>query len=104
MLRRTSKFHVGQLVMHRRLKYRGVVVDVDPVFRENDAWLESASSPRARNQPWYRILPDGSAHEVYVCERKLEPDSRPLRIRHPLVWLYFSDFRDGAYISARRSN
>ena len=104
MLRRTSRFHVGQLVVHRRLRYRGVVVDVDPEYRETDAWSEAATGPLASGQPWYRILPHGSAHEAYICERELEADNRGLRIRHPLVWLYFTDFRGGAYVPSRPSN
>lgn len=100
-----SQFYVGQLVVHRRLNYRGVVVDVDPVFRETDAWSETdgAGGP-ALGQPWYRVLPDGAAHEAYVAQRSLEPDPSHEKIRHPLLWLYFSDFRDGAYVRALRSN
>ena len=104
MLRRTSRFHVGQLVVHRRLRYRGVVVDVDPDYRETDAWCEQVAGAPAWRQPWYRILPDGSAHETYIAERELEADGRTARIRHPLVWHYFVDFRDGAYVPARPAN
>jgi hypothetical protein len=56
------------------------------------------------DQPWYRILPDGSAHEAYVAQRNLVPDDDGQRIRHPLVWLYFKEFRDGAYVPAKRAN
>lgn len=100
-----SQFYVGQLVVHRRLNYRGVVVDVDPRFRENDAWSETedAGGPTL-GQPWYRVLPDGVAHEAYVAQRSLVPDDSAEKIRHPLLWLYFSEFRDGAYVRALRSN
>jgi len=104
LLRQTSKFHVGQLVAHRRLGYRAVVVDVDPVYRTNDAWCESEYDLSARYQPWYRILQDGAAHETYLPERSLRRDGDGRRIRHPLVWLYFSEFRDGAYLPDRAAN
>lgn len=104
LLRRTSKFNVGQLVAHRRLGYRAVVVDVDPVYRDNDAWCESEYSLSARYQPWYRILQDGSTHETYLPELSLRRDAGGGRIRHPLVWLYFSEFRDGAYLPERAAN
>ena len=100
-----SQFYVGQLVVHRHLNYRGVVVDVDPRFRENDAWSETETAAgSAHGQPWYRVLPDGVAHEAYVAQRSLVPDESSEKIRHPLLWLYFSDFRDGAYVRAVRSN
>jgi heat shock protein HspQ len=103
-MRRTSKFHVGQLVAHRRLGYRAVVVDVDPVYRENDAWCDAEYAGSARDEPWYRILPDGTAHEAYLAERSLRVDTCRDRIRHPLLWFYFSDFRDGAYLLAKAAN
>lgn len=100
-----SEFHVGQLVVHRRFSYRGVVVDVDPAFSHTDAWYEEmAITQPPKNQPWYRVLPDGSAHETYVAQRNLTADASHDRIRHPLVWHYFDDFRDGVYFSARRAN
>jgi len=104
LLRRTSKFHVGQLVAHRRLGYRAVVVDVDPVYRQNDAWCETEHTDSARSDPWYRILPDGTAHEAYLPERSLVGDRRGGRIRHPLLWFYFNDFCDGTYLPARAAN
>jgi len=104
-MRALSEFHVGQLVVHRRFSYRGVVVDVDPVFSSTDAWYEEMAITRPpKDQPWYRVLPDGSAHETYVAQRNLAADDSHERIRHPLVWHYFDDFRDGVYHSARRVN
>jgi len=100
-----SQFFVGQLVVHRRFQYRGVVVDVDPAFKDTDAWCETVAINRPEtDQPWYRILPDGSAHEAYVAQRNLVPDDGGQRIRHPFVWLYFKEFRDGAYVPAKRAN
>jgi heat shock protein HspQ len=79
-----SQFFVGQLVVHRRFQYRGVVVDVDPAFKDTDAWCETVAINRPEtDQPWYRILPDGSAHEAYVAQRNLVPDDDGQRIRHP---------------------
>jgi len=66
-MRALSEFHVGQLVVHRRFSYRGVVVDVDPVFSSTDAWYEEMAITRPpKDQPWYRVLPDGSARFVAV--------------------------------------
>jgi heat shock protein HspQ len=100
-----SRFHVGQLVVHRQFRYRGVVVDVDAEFSDTDAWSEEMAISRPpRDQPWYRVLRDGSAHETYVAQHNLSADGCCKPIRHPLVWHYFEDFRDGVYISLRRIN
>lgn len=99
------RFHVGQLVVHRRFHYRGVVVDVDPVFMQSDAWYEAVADSRPpKDQPWYRVLPDGTAHETYVAQPNLEADRSTRRVRHPLLWHYFAEFRDGVYVSARPVN
>ncbi|MGB5209434.1 MAG: heat shock protein HspQ [Gammaproteobacteria bacterium] len=100
-----SRFYVGQLVVHQQFGYRGVVVDVDAEFSDTDAWSEELAISRSpRDQPWYRVLRDGSAHETYVAQRNLSADPCCKPIRHPLVWHYFEDFRDGVYFSMRRIN
>jgi len=92
------------MVAHRRLGYRAVVVDADAVYRDTDAWCEVTEGQGARSEPWYRVLPDGAAHEAYLPERSLRADPHGERIRHPLLWFYFSDFRDGAYHLTKAAN
>ena len=83
-----SQFFVGQLVIHRRFQYRGVVVDVDPAFKDTDAWCETVAIIRPEvDQPVYRILTDGSAHQAYVAQRNLASDEGGGTIRHPWVWV-----------------
>lgn len=99
-------FSIGQLVLHRRFNYRGVVVDVDASFMQSDAWYEAVAVTRPpKDEPWYRVLVDNAAHETYVAQVNLESDPSGNRIMHPLVWHYFEGFRDGAYVvDALRSN
>ena len=50
-------------------------------------------------RPWYHVLVDNAQHMTYVAERNLEPDALQDPIKHPLLDHFFSDFKDGHYIS-----
>jgi len=100
-----TKFTIGQCVHHQHFDYRGVIVDVDPIFQGSEEWYEQVALSRPpKDKPWYRVLVHDGDYETYVAERHLEQDESPDPIEHPLVHLYFSDFYDGAYIPARASN
>ena len=97
-----AKFYVGQLVYHKRLDYRGVVVDVDPQFQGDDEWYEvMARSRPPKDKPWYHVLVHNVEHSTYVAERNLEPDDSSEPIRHPSVEEYFTELRDGEYVTKR---
>ena len=105
-MRRVSEaealWSIGQLIRHQKFHYRGVIVDVDPVFSGSDEWYEAVARSRPpRDRPWYHVLVDGQEHATYVAERHLEADSSRVAIRHPLLWDFFDTFDDGIY---RRSN
>lgn len=94
----TPKFAVGEVVHHRKFDYRGVIVDVDPVFQGTDAWYEAMARSRPpRDQPWYHVLVDGAAHSTYVAERHLEPDTSGQQIEHPALGEFFDRFLHGRY-------
>jgi heat shock protein HspQ len=100
-----AKFSVGDLIHHRLFEYRGVIVDVDARFEGSQEWYEQVARSRPpQDRPWYQVLPHGSTHTTYVAERNLEPDDRLEPIEHPLLSLFFDDFRDGRYVAARRVN
>ncbi len=100
-----AKFAVGQVVHHRLFDYRGVIVDVDPVFQGTDEWYEQVARSRPpKDQPWYHVLVDNAGGETYVAERNLEPEHSGEPINHPLVEDFFAAFEDGAYLPARRDN
>lgn len=77
----TAKFFVGQIVHHKMFDYRGVVVDVDPLFSGSDEWYES-----------------------YVAERNLEADDSAEPIRHPELDVYFAGIADGIYFRRQIGN
>jgi heat shock protein HspQ len=97
-MEKKAEFSVGQLIRHRLFGYRGVIIDVDPVFQGGEEWYEQVARSRPpKDQPWYHVLPDDAAHQTYVAERNLEPAEQLERVRHPLVDVFFDGFADGTY-------
>ena len=92
------KFSVGEVVHHRKFDYRGVIVDVDPIFQGTDEWYDAMARSRPpKDQPWYHVLVDGGMHSTYVAERHLEPDATGEQIEHPALGQFFDHFIDGRY-------
>lgn len=102
---KTASFTVGELVHHQMFDYRGVVVDVDSEFNGTEEWYEQVAKSRPpKDQPWYHVLVDQSDKQTYVAQRNLDADPDPRPIEHPLVDLFFEEFRDGVYISRHKTN
>jgi len=100
-----ARFAPGQLIHHRLFDYRGVVIDVDPVYQGSDQWYEQVARSRPpKDRPWYHVLVDGAEHTTYVAERNLEPDTSDRPIEHPLIGDYFSEFKGDGYITRQRWN
>jgi heat shock protein HspQ len=100
-----AKFGVGELVHHRLFDYRGVIVDVDARFMLSDEWYDQVARSRPpKDQPWYRVLVHSSSNETYVAERNLTADINIEPIDHPLIKEFFEDFKDGRYVTGRRTN
>jgi heat shock protein HspQ len=100
-----AKFSLGQIVHHRFLNYRGVIVDVDPVYQGSDSWYERMAKTRPpKDAPWYYVLVDNGTRNTYVSECNLEADLSKESINHPLVEEIFDDFIDGAYVAHRVVN
>lgn len=98
-----AAFSVGDLVHHRLFDYRGVVVDVDPVFQLDDEWYEAMARSRPpKDEPWYHVLVHGATHQTYVAQRNLEPDTSREPVSHPQLELHFTAFDDGRYVTAAR--
>jgi len=96
--RKNVEFSIGQIIHHRIFDYRGVIVDVDPVFSGTEEWYETVALSRPpKDKPWYHVLVDGASHQTYVAERNLEPDESGLPVNHPLVKEFFTGFNNGAY-------
>ena len=67
-----AKFGLGQIVRHREAAFRGVVIDVDPVF----AGKPGDTGEISPHQPFYQVLALGAegGFIAYAPEDALEPD------------------------------
>ncbi len=100
-----ASFRVGQVVHHLLFDYRGVIVDVDPVFQGTDQWYETMAKSRPpRDKPWYHVLVHNAVHQTYVAEQNLEPDASGAPISHPLIDEYFDRFEEDTYHPRKRTN
>ncbi len=97
---KVAKFDIGQLITHKLFDYRGVIIDIDPIYLGSEEWYQNmAKSKPPKNAPWYKVLVNDSLHETYVAERNLQADTSVESIEHPMVYAYFDDFQDGKYIN-----
>ena len=98
-------FSVGQIVRHRLFHYRGVVIDVDPVFMGTEEWYQAmAKSKPPRDTPWYHVLVHNAVHQTYVAERNLDGDKTFEPICHPAIDTVFSGFDGRCYQRRLRAN
>jgi len=101
MLKSRAKYHLGQVVRHRKHPFRGVIFDVDAIFSNTEEWYRSIpeESRPAKDQPFYHLLAEnGQSHYVaYVSEQNLVPDYSGEPVDHPDLGDLFGEFEDGQY-------
>lgn len=101
MLKSRARYHLGQIVRHRKHPFRGVVFDVDPTFSNTDEWYEAIPEDvrPAKDQPYYHLLAENeqSYYVAYVSEQNLVADYSGEPVDHPDLSDLFGDFSDGAY-------
>ena len=91
-------FDIGQVVRHRDKGFRGVIVDAHPHFQGPvDAGSVTDALRKRWHQPWYELLIHGTPHVLYLPEDAVEADTSCLPVSHPLLQLFFNDFRHGRY-------
>ena len=91
-------FGVGQIVVHRRYGYRGVIVAFDPGCRASDGWYQGNKTQPKRDQPWYHVLVDGSDHTTYAAQDSLAVAYDDSPIDHPLIDHFFLAYSEARYI------
>lgn len=101
MLKTAAKYHIGQVLRHRKHPFRGVVFDVDAMFSNTEEWYHAIPEDArpSRNQPFYHLLAenDQSYYVAYVSEQNLVPDETGEPVDHPDLADMFGDFEDGFY-------
>lgn len=97
------KYHIGQIVDHKKFGYRGVIFDVDARFSGTHMWYENVAKSRPpKDAPWYHVLVDGSDITTYVAEQNIQPAENTSEISHPLVEEYFLKFSNDHYVLTMR--
>lgn len=101
MEKRSAKYHLGQVVRHRKHPFRGVIFDVDPAFSNTDDWYHAIpeDSRPHKDQPFYHLLAENedSFYVAYVSEQNLLPDESGEPVEHPDLYELFGDFNNGRY-------
>ncbi len=101
MIKTQAKYHIGQILRHRRHPFRGVVFDVDAIFANTQEWYEAIpeGSRPAKDQPYYHLLAenDHSYYVAYVSEQNLVPDETGEPVDHPDLSDLFGELQDGVY-------
>ncbi len=101
MFKTQAKYHLGQILRHRKHPFRGVVFDVDAMFSNTEDWYDAIpeESRPSRDQPFYHLLAenDQSYYVAYVSEQNLVPDDTGEPVDHPDLPDLFGDFEDGRY-------
>ncbi|ABN75268.1 hemimethylated DNA binding protein [Rhodobacter sphaeroides ATCC 17029] len=101
MLKTQAKYHLGQVLRHRKHPFRGVVFDVDAMFANTEEWYDAIpeESRPSRDQPFYHLLAenDQSYYVAYVSEQNLVPDDTGEPVEHPDLAELFGEFEDGRY-------
>ena len=96
-----ASFTIGDLVRHKLHDFRGVIIDVDPVFTNSEEWYQAIpeeARPR-KDQPFYHLLAENgdSSYFAYVSQQNLVPDDSDEPIDHPAISGIFKTFEDGRY-------
>ena len=101
MMTSRAKYHLGQIVRHRKHTFRGVIFDVDPTFSNTDEWYAAIpeDSRPSKDQPFYHLLAenDQSYYVAYVSEQNLIADYSGEPVEHPDLPDLFGPIEDGTY-------
>jgi heat shock protein HspQ len=86
-LKTRAKYHLGQIVKHRKHPFRGVIFDVDPEFANTEEWYDSIpeESRPVKDQPFYHLLAENEQtyYVAYVSEQNLIADYSGEPVGHP---------------------
>jgi heat shock protein HspQ len=100
-----ANFSLGQVVYHRDLEYRGVIIDVDPMFLgDGDTASRAVGGDQPLDRPWYHVLGVGKEHVTYVSENNLTADESGEPVSHPSLGLFFKGYEGDHYVPRRITN
>lgn len=103
-MNKIALFNIGDLVVHKKSRYRAIVVDVDPLFQASGYYNPQASKREFANRnPWYRLLVDESSQITYVEECMLIADTCQLPINNPQLAFYLKE-KEGHYCHSKSTH
>ena len=96
-----ASFAIGDVVRHRMFDFRGVIIDVDPIFANSEEWYQAIPEdirPR-KDQPFYHLLAENaeSSYVAYVSQQNLLQDDEDEPVDHPAIAGMFEAFDHGRY-------
>ena len=96
-----AKYHLGQILRHRKHPFRGVVLDVDPEFSNTQEWYDAIPEEARplKDQPFYHLLAENeeSYYVAYVSEQNLVLDDTGEPVDHPDLPDLFGPYQNGIY-------
>eukprot|EP00475_Leptophrys_vorax_P009190 TRINITY_DN16065_c0_g1_i1.p1 TRINITY_DN16065_c0_g1~~TRINITY_DN16065_c0_g1_i1.p1 ORF type:complete len:291 (-),score=-2.18 TRINITY_DN16065_c0_g1_i1:69-860(-) len=102
-------YRVGDVVVHRRYGYRGVVYGHDPECSAPTGWQEAMKVDllsNGRSQPFYHVLVDTRDRpggvSTYVAQENLVPQTDGSPVIHPWIPKFFVGLQDGTYIPGKK--
>lgn len=98
-------YRVGDVVIHRRYGYRGVVYGHDPQCSAPKDWQDAMKIgllPGGHDQPFYHVLVDmrdrPGGMSTYVAQENLVLQKCARPVLHPWLPKFFRGFQDGTYV------
>ena len=76
------------IVHHKKFDYRGVIIDVDPVFMGTEEWYEEVARSRPpKDKPWYQVLVHNSIQQTSsISARRSGPWPRAGSASRRRIW------------------
>lgn len=98
-------YRVGDVIVHRRYGYRGVIYGHDVECSAPNEWKEAMkvdSLPEGREQPFYHVLVDSRDRpggvSTYVAQENLALHRLGRSVLHSWIPKFFVGFQDGTYL------
>jgi heat shock protein HspQ len=96
-----ARFAIGDVVRHKIFDFRGVIIDVDPVFANSEEWYQAIPEDirPPKDQPFYHLLAENGegSYFAYVSQQNLLQDDSDEPIDHPAISGLFKDYAGGRY-------
>jgi ApaG protein len=92
-----NNFLRGSIVKHKHEEMRGVVVDYDMYFLNDEKLYNADNRKPSKDKPWYYVLVDSMKTIAYVAQEHLELSEDKSEIKHPLVEFFFDGFDGERY-------